>query len=122
MFPKTYEKCSENLVEDNKVFITGRVQADDEKDGKLICESILSFEQVPKKLWIKFATKEAYGEKEEKLMQLLTESEGNDGVVIYIENPKAKKELPRNKNVSADKNLVETLKKEFGEENVVVVV
>ena len=55
-------------------------------------------------------------------MQLLAESEGNDGIVIYIENPKAKKELPRNKNVSADKNLVELLKKEFGEGNVVVVV
>ena len=103
VFPKTYEKCSDNLVEDNKVFITGRVQADDEKDGKLICESIVSFEQIPKKLWIKFATKETYVEKEERLMELLSESEGNDGVVIYIENPKAKKELPRNKNVSADK-------------------
>ena len=122
VFPKTYEKCSDNLVEDNKVFITGRVQADDEKDGKLICESIVSFEQVPKKLWIKFATKENYAEKEEKLMQLLAESEGNDGVVIYIENPKAKKELPRNRNVSANKNLVELLKQEFGQENVVVVV
>lgn len=31
VFPKTYEKCNVNLIEDNKVFVTGRVQADDEK-------------------------------------------------------------------------------------------
>ena len=55
-------------------------------------------------------------------MQLLAEAEGNDGVIIYIENPKAKKELPRNKNVLADQKLVERLSAEFGVGNVVVVV
>ena len=122
VFPKIYEKCSASLVEDNKVFVTGRVQADDERDGKLICESILPFDDVAKKLWIKFATKEAYVEKESRLFQLLSESEGKDSVVIYIENPKAKKELPKNRNVCADKNLLEILSKEFGEENLRVTV
>ena len=121
VFPKTFEKCSMNLMEDSKVFVTGRVQADDERDGKLICESIVLFEDIPKTLWIKFLTKEEYVEKEQRLMQILSESEGNDSVVIYIENPKAKKVLPRNKNVSADKNLIELLQKEFGQGNVVVV-
>ena len=65
-----YDAGSKALVEDNKVVITGRVQADDEKDGKLICESIVSFEQIPKKLWIKFATKEDFVEKEERLRYL----------------------------------------------------
>ena len=122
VFPKTYEKCSVNLVEDNKVFVTGRVQADDEKDGKLICESIQSFDDIPKKLWIKFATKEIYQEKENKMYQLLADSEGKDQVVVYIETPKAMKTLPPNRWVSADKNLVELLSKEFGEDNIRVVV
>ena len=122
VFPKTYEKCSTVLVEDNKVFVTGRVQADDEKDGKLICESIQSFEDLPKKLWIKFKTKEMFAEKENRMYQLLADSEGKDQVVIYIENPKAMKNLPPNRWVSADKNLVEILSKEFGEENIRVTV
>ena len=122
VFPKTYEKCSTNLVEDNKVFVTGRVQADDEKDGKLICESIQSFDELPKKLWIKFATKELYQEKENKMYSLLADSEGKDQVTIYIENPKAMKTLPPNRNVSADSNLIELLVKEFGEENIRVTV
>ena len=64
----------------------------------------------------------AYVEKESRLFQLLSESEGKDSVVIYIENPKAKKELPKNRNVCADKNLLELLSKEFGEENLRVTV
>ena len=122
VFPKTYEKCSANLIEDNKVFVTGRVQADDEKDGKLICESIQSFEDVPKKLWIKFAAKESYQEKENRMFQLLSESEGKDQVVVYIENIKAMKTLPPNRNVIANKTLLELLYKEFGEENVRITV
>ena len=122
VFPKTYEKCSTNLMEDNKVFVTGRVQADDERDGKLICESIQSFDEIPKKLWIKFATKEIYQAKEEKMYQLLADSEGKDQVVIYIENPKAMKNLPPNRNVCADTKLIEILSKEFGEENVCITV
>ena len=122
VFPKTYEKCSANLIEDNKVFVTGRVQADDEKDGKLICESIQSFDELPKKLWIKFATKELYQEKENRMYQLLADSEGKDQVVIYIENPKAMKTLPSNRSVLANAELVELLSKEFGEENIRITV
>ena len=122
VFPKTYEKYSSELVEDNKVFITGRVQADDEKDGKLICESIVGFDKIPKKLWIKFPTKEVYQKKENQLLQLMTSYEGNDQVVIYIENPKAMKTLPPNRNVLASQELVESLVQEFGKENVCVVV
>ena len=122
VFPKTYEKCSAALVEDNKVFVTGRVQADDEKDGKLICESIVSFEDMPKKLWLKFPTKEMFLEKEKTMYQMLADSEGKDQVVIYIENPKAMKTLPPNRWVAADKELIEALSTEFGEENVRVVI
>lgn len=122
VFPKTYDKCSEYLIEDEKVFITGRVQADDEKDGKLICESIQKFENIPKKLWIKFATKEKYQEKEELLFALLGHSKGNDSVVIYIEDIRAKKELSPDRNVCAEREFLAALSKEFGEENIRVVV
>ena len=122
VFPKAYEKCSANLIEDNKVFVSGRVQADDEKDGKLICESIQSFEELPKKLWIKFASRELYLENEERMFRLLADSEGKDQVVIYIENLKVMKKLPSNRNVSADSKLIELLTKEFGEENIRITV
>ena len=47
-----------------------------------------------------------YETAEKQLMETLAESDGNDGVVIYVENPKAKKALPPNRNVRADKELL----------------
>lgn len=121
VFPKTYEKYSDRIVEDNKVFLRGRVDVEDEKDGKLICESIQSFDEVPKKLWVKFATMEDYRKGETELMKQLSAYEGKDQVVIYVEESRAMKTLPPGRNVTAAPVLVETLEGLFGEENVRVV-
>lgn len=91
VFPKVYEQESAKLTEDSKVFIKGRASAEEDRDGKLICESIQAFDDIRKTLWIKFPTKEAYEKTEKALLELLAQSDGNDGVVIYVENPKAKK-------------------------------
>jgi len=45
VFPKDYEKFSALLVEDAKIFVKGRVSVEEEKDGKLICEQIISFDE-----------------------------------------------------------------------------
>lgn len=121
VFPKDYERYGSSIVEDSKVFIRGRVSLEEEKDAKLVCEQIMPFDQVPRKLWIKFPTKEVYEAKKEEVFSILRESEGRDGVVIYVENPRAKNPLPANWNVAADGALVERLEKAFGEGNVKVV-
>ena len=94
---------------------------EEDKDAKLICEQISTFEQMPKKLWIKFSTREAYEEQKEALFDILREAEGKDNVVIYVENPKAMNPLPANWNVSAQAPLIGRLEAAFGEENVKVV-
>ncbi|MCH5256356.1 MAG: DNA polymerase III subunit alpha [Lachnospiraceae bacterium] len=121
IFPRDYEKNADRLLEDKKVFVKGRVSAEDDKDAKLICESIISFDEIPKKLWIKFPTKEVFEEKQAELMASLNESEGHDSVVIYIENPKAMKTLPPNQNVNADGALLGKLEALYGKENIRVV-
>jgi len=122
VFPKTYEQSAPYLAEDAKVFVQGRISVEEDKDGKLICEKIVPFTELKKKVWIKFPDMEAYKAAEAGLMDTLRESEGKDGIVIYIENPKAKKELPPNRNVEADENLVNRLRELFGKENVKVTV
>ena len=122
VFPKTYEQSASFLTEDAKVFVQGRVSVEEDKDGKLICEKIVPFTELKKKVWIKFPDMEAYKAAEAGLMDTLKESEGKDGIVIYIENPKAKKELPPNQNVEADEDLVNRLQEQFGRENVTVTV
>ncbi len=120
VFPKDYERHSAQLMEDNKVFIRGRVSVEEEKDGKLICERITGFDEISRKLWIKFPSKEAYEEAESGLFAQLAQSDGRDSVCIYVENPKAVKNLPPNRNVRADKELLEKLTALYGEENVKV--
>ena len=121
VFPRDYEKNAALLVEDAKVFVTGRASVEEDKDGKVICERIQPFDQLTAKIWIKFATMDAYKAAEESLFAAIADSEGNDGVVIYVENPKAMKELPKNRNVKADDALVEKLSALFGRDNIKVV-
>lgn len=121
VFPRDYEKNAAYLTEDAKVFIHGRASVEEDKDGKVICEKIVPFDQLTKKVWIKFDTMDDYQAAEQKLLSAISESEGNDGVVIYIQNPKAMKELPKNRNVKADELLVSKLGSLFGVENVRVV-
>ena len=121
VFPKDYERYGNSIVEDGKIFVKGRVSLEEDKDAKLICEQITPFEQVPRKLWIKFPTRDAYEEKREEVFSILRESEGRDSVVIYVENPKAMNPLSANWNVEANGMLVERLEKAFGEGNVKVV-
>ena len=118
VFPKDYEKYHEKLTEDNKVFIKGRVSLEEDKDGKLICERVTPFDEVQRKLWIKFKTRQEYEENVGELYKMLADSDGQDGVVIYIEDPKSMKQLPPNKNVNADEKLISKLMGRFGNENI----
>ena len=121
IFPKVYQKSSECLNEDNKVFVKGRVSAEEEKDGKLICESVQLFDEVKKELWIKFPNKDEFDRNETELLSILSESDGRDGVVLYIDNPRMIKRLSPNKNVHADQMLISQLAKKYGEQNVKLV-
>lgn len=121
VFPKDYEKNAAYLSEDSKVFVQGRISVEEDKDGKIICEKIIPFENLQKKVWIKFPSMDDFKEKESTLYDALKESEGEDIVVIYIENLKAMKELPRNQRIKADDALVGKLEDVFGRENVKVV-
>lgn len=121
VFPNAYEKFSSKLMEENKVFIEGRVSLEEDRDGKLICEKVTSFSEIPRKVWIKFPNIGSYVEKEPVLFDAIYMSEGNDNVVIYIEETRQKKTLPANKNIQADSELLDRLRALFGEENVKVV-
>ena len=45
IFPRDYEQYSALLAEDAKIFIKGRISVEEDKDAKLICERIASFEE-----------------------------------------------------------------------------
>ncbi len=45
VFPRDYEKYGSMLLEDAKIFIRGRASVEEDRDGKLICEQLVSFEE-----------------------------------------------------------------------------
>lgn len=160
VFPKDYERYGSLLLEDAKVFVKGRVSLEEDKDGKLICEQIVSFEdaakaqgnelfqesyakgyvkgyakgygnaglrnvkqpealkKVPAGVWIQFADAQSYAALEEKLLQTIADSDGNDDVVIFLKSTKGIKILPPNLRVNADDTLRSRLEEVFGQGNV----
>ncbi len=121
VFPKIYESQRELFVEDAKLFIQGRVSLGEEPAGKLILEKAIPFSRLPRELWIKFADMEAYHNGEQKLLDALSQSEGGDSVVIYLEKEHAKKVMPPNWRVEIGKELTDRLSGYFGEDNVRIV-
>ena len=121
VFPRDYEKFHMLLNEDEKVFIRGRVNVEEDKNGKLICEQMYSFEDTKRELWLQFPTKEEYEAKEKQVYEILHDSDGNDAVVIYISSIKAMKRLPESQNICADQEIVNNLTNFLGKNNVKVV-
>ena len=107
VFPRDYEKNAAMMQTDARVFIQGRVSAEDDKPSKLICEKIFPFAGIPKELWVQFPDKETYEREVADLYQMLHESDGKDSVILYIKSIKAMKKLPPSRNVQADARLVD---------------
>ena len=118
VFPRDYEKNAALLNVDSKVFVSGRISAEEDKASKLIMEKIVPFAVASKELWIQFADMEEYQRREKDLYRLLMDSEVDDQVVIYVKKEKMKKVLPMSRNVRVNEELLEKLYREFGEKNV----
>ena len=121
VFPRDYEKCQALLNDEEKVFIQGRVSAEDDRPSKLILEKIRSFEDIPRELWIQFPDREAYGEKEQELLADLKQSPGKDSVVIFLRDVKAMKKLSAAYHVEITDSWLESMCKKYGVSNVKVV-
>lgn len=121
IFPKDYERYAKYLENDAKVFVEGRVTAEEDRNGKLICEKIISFDEVKRELWLQFSSKSDFEEKEGALYGKMMDADGSEHVVIYLAAEKQMKRLPENRNVAITKELLEDLGNFLGKNNVKVV-
>ena len=121
VFPKDYERYNQFFAEDAKVFVKGRVSLEEDKNGKLICEKVTTFDDIGKKLWIRFDTMEQFVRAEKELMEVLADSEGRDQVVIFVVEGKRRKDLPPEYNVKVEDLLLSKLYEKFGKNNIKVV-
>ena len=121
VFPRDYEKWQNMINEDARVFIQGRVSAEDDKASKLILEKVRSFSDIPRELWIQFESKDDYSQKEKRLLEDLRNSQGTDTVVIYLKDVKAMKKLSAAYHVNLQDEWLAQMSKKYGEGNIRVV-
>jgi len=121
VFPKMYRQHINQLVEDNKILVKGRVSAEEEKDGKLICEDIIAFSSLTRTLWLQFASEEEWKAKEPEISDWLNASDGHDHVKLFFADTKKVTALPPNRSVDAGEELNNRLSELIGQDNVRIV-
>ena len=119
--PRDYERYQRYLQDDAKIFVIGHATVEDEQNGKIICERIIPFDELPKQLWLKFDTMDDYKKNESRLLETIRESDGADEVIIYIADTKQMKKLGRNYSVNANNELMEQLLEFLDKENAKIV-
>lgn len=121
VFPRDYEKYKQELFEDNKVLIRGRVAVEEERAARLICSEIIPFTAMPREVWVRFPDKESFLKKESELYEILDSFDGKDETVVYCVTEKAIKRLPKNHTTQVCDALISRLETTFGKDSVKVV-
>ena len=120
-FPRDYEKWHSLLEEEAKVFIQGRVSAEDDRPSKLILEKVRSFDEIPREVWLQFKDRAEYGQEEAELQKILKKNRGTSAVVIFLKDVKAMKRLPAAYQVEINETSLRELRQKYGESNVKLV-
>ena len=121
VFPRDYEKSQQFLSEEGRVFIQGRVSAEDDRASKLILEKIRPFDNMPREIWIQFDNKESYTQQSQELLADLRRSPGDSAVVIYLKDVKAIKKLPVGYHAQIQDSWLNYMYEKYGKTNVKVV-
>ncbi len=120
VFPKSYEQYRDCLVENEKVFISGRVSEEIDRDMKLICDKIERFSDKPSTLWIRFSDQAEADASSADLDAILHDSDGHSIVKEYIKADEKIVTLPASMSVGINRELLERLYGRFGRENIEV--
>ena len=121
VFPKIYERNRQAFTEENKVFLRGRASIGDDPVGKLICEEVIPFADIPNELWLQFENQAFYESRIDDVMAALRDSDGKDRVIMYLKEERKMRRLSENWAVFAGTELLGRLYKILGEKNVKVV-
>lgn len=121
IFPRDFEKYKQEIYEDNKVLIRGRVSVEEERAARLICSEIIPFQSMPREIWVRFPDKETFLQREQELYAILNSFDGKDETVVYCVAEKAIKRLPKSHATQACEALKNRLWEAFGKDSVKVV-
>ena len=116
VFPRQFERSRMLMEEGQKIFVKGEANIEENSAGKVLANSIVSFDQVTSELWIAFKDKEEYMAKEKELLETLLLHKGGDKVMIALAKERQQKALPIEYRVDANNQFIEELKKTYGQD------
>ena len=146
VFPRVYERYRACCAKDERIFVSGKVSLEDNKNAKLLADRICRFQDVPQDLWLRFSSMDAYLESEQEVFRILTkgqeaaskpeepkspepipsgesrQAEAAAGkIMIYVEKPRSAKELRFQRKMFLPAAMITALEKAFGKENISLV-
>lgn len=118
MFPNVYSICRPLVKADAKLLVYGRIQLDEERGGKLIAQRVVTFDDVPVTIWIKYKDMESYLAGFEELMRGMPDADGADSIGVFLDDTKAMKVQPPKYNTKANEEVLSYLYEKMGKENI----
>lgn len=118
VFPRDYDRVRNMLVEDEKVFIKGRVAIEEDKGAKIILTRLKSFDDVSSDVYIRFKDKNEYMDNIDKVGEVISTSDGKDRIIVVCTKENEMKILPHSMSLKADEETISRLKELLGNNNV----
>lgn len=126
VFPRDYARFKHLIIKDNKVLIKGNASVT-EDEAKLLISEIHTFEQIKsdvdaetKELWVCFENEETFNSNEQRFLNILGEHSGRTEVWVQLREERKIKRMGNRYKVLADSKILDRLKNEWGESNVLV--
>ena len=117
LFPKTLLQYSGMFHDENVVLIRGKLSIREDRANSILVDSIEELDTVGKTLYIRLPSLDK--EQQTKLRALTVHNPGNTPIVL-VDPKRIAKGAPRSWNVDPSSALLWQLRKEYGEENVVL--
>ena len=114
VFPKKYEQYRSILEPDSKILVYGRASIS-EDEGKLLLERAVSFDEIPKHVYVQCLNKEAYTQQENAIYDIIDKYPGSSPVTVCLKEEHQSKDLGRQFYLKAGEEAIGELKQLLGE-------
>ncbi len=119
IFPNDFNQYKELLIEDTKLYIKGRVNMQEDRDAKLIGQTVLPFYAVKNELRLTFVDYKQYTKVYKSITKILKDNPGKHRVIAILKNEKTMKALEATK-VQINTDLLNKLAKIIGNHSIKV--
>ncbi len=118
LFPKTLQACSGQFYDENIIELSGRISIREDRANSILVDSMQSLKDAMQTLYIRLPYLDA--EQQKHVRRLTHAYPGGTAIVLYDTAKRIAKGAPKEWSVNPSESLLNALKAEFGEENVVL--